>query len=81
MTGPKRHGRPSGLRVLDPAREGVNRHLTGRVGLLELTGVLAVPLLLGVARQLADQAADGQGLRTTFPWVFWGFHGKYKILI
>ena len=20
-----------------------------------------------------------QGLRTTFPWVFWGFHGKYKI--
>ena len=23
----------------------------------------------------------GQGLRTTFPWVFWGFHGKYKIFI
>jgi hypothetical protein len=22
-----------------------------------------------------------QGLRTTFPWVFWGFHGKYKIFI
>src|SRR5271157_2083158 len=19
-----------------------------------------------------------QGLRTTFPWVFWGFHGKYN---
>ena len=24
---------------------------------------------------------SGQGLRTTFPWVFWGFHGKYKIFI
>jgi hypothetical protein len=23
----------------------------------------------------------GQGLRTTFPWVFWGFHGKYKKFI
>ena len=22
-----------------------------------------------------------QGLRTTFPWVFWGFYGKYKILV
>jgi hypothetical protein len=22
-----------------------------------------------------------QGLRTTFPWVFWGFHEKYKIFI
>ena len=22
-----------------------------------------------------------QGLRTTFPWVFWGFYGKYKIFI
>jgi len=22
-----------------------------------------------------------QGLRTTFPWVFWAFHGKYKIFI
>ena len=22
-----------------------------------------------------------QGLRTTFPWVFWGFHGKYKKFI
>ncbi len=22
-----------------------------------------------------------QGLRTTFPWVFWDFHGKYTIFI
>ena len=24
---------------------------------------------------------NGQGLRTTFPWVFWGFHEKYKTFI
>ena len=24
---------------------------------------------------------QSQGLRTTFPWVFWGFHEKYKIFI
>jgi hypothetical protein len=26
-------------------------------------------------------SGSDQGLRTTFPWVFWGFHGKYKIFI
>ena len=29
----------------------------------------------------AGASEDMQGLRTTFPWVFWGFHGKYKIFI
>src|SRR5208283_2661297 len=28
-----------------------------------------------------DSAASGQGLRTTFSWVFWGFHGKYNRII
>jgi len=26
-------------------------------------------------------ASPGQGLRTTFPWVFWGFHEKCKIFM
>ena len=26
-------------------------------------------------------SVGAQGLRTTFPWVFWGFYGKYKIFI
>ena len=30
---------------------------------------------------LRDRRSLTQGLRTTFPWVFWGFHGKYKIFI
>jgi ATP-dependent protease Clp ATPase subunit len=34
-----------------------------------------VPLVIGDATSLI------QGLRTTFYWVFWGFHGKYKIFI
>ena len=32
-----------------------------------------------VALETAE--APPQGLRTTFPWVFWGFHEKYKIFI
>ncbi len=30
---------------------------------------------------MRKDGAVPQGLRTTFPWVFWGFHGKYKIFI
>jgi hypothetical protein len=29
---------------------------------------------------LGDQG-ERQGLRTTFSWVFWGFHGKYNRII
>lgn len=33
--------------------------------------------------ELLDSAGTihPQGLRTTFPWGFWGFHGKYSIII
>ena len=34
-----------------------------------------------IDRIAAVGAGTRQGLRTTFPWVFWGFHGKYKIFI
>jgi len=29
----------------------------------------------------SDTVIPIQGLRTTFSWVFWGFHGKYKKII
>ena len=35
----------------------------------------------GLNSILAGSRLSTQGLRTTFPWVFWGFHGKYKIFI
>ena len=36
----------------------------------------------GAESKVVHPAPRGrQGLRTTFPWVFWGFHGKYKIFI
>jgi len=34
-----------------------------------------------VAVGLAVDSGRDQGLRTTFSWVFWGFHGKYKKII
>jgi len=33
-------------------------------------------MIVRVAREGIDPAEEGQGLRTTFSWVFWGFHGK-----
>ena len=33
------------------------------------------------ATQDRNESVEVQGLRTTFPWVFWGFHGKCKIFI
>ena len=45
-----------------------------RVAFLDLVGP---PSDRGVQQFLVKN----QGLRTTFPWVFWGFHEKYKIFI
>jgi hypothetical protein len=36
---------------------------------------------LNSCQDCRDWQVIEQGLRTTFPWVFWGFHGKYKIFI
>src|SRR5271165_6119205 len=44
-------------------------------------GWLTRAMLPGHRNPPVSSLRKGQGLRTTFPWVFWGFHGKYNIFI
>ena len=52
-----------------------------RAGDSEWVSLFDGTTLSGWTKGGSQDSKRQQGLRTTFPWVFWGFHGKYKIFI
>ena len=79
---------PAWARSETAQRQAATRSV-GRGSWVGVTGVGLDPIMTPRQHRLdaprtrgaSDRARLGQGLRTTFPGVFWGFHGKYKIFI